>query len=116
MDKSRFEFVNLKKKSTKQINTEFLLFAFSSLLSTVQLDTHKILSLYFWVAITPSFALDSSIFLPLDASDIADEEVGADAAHVRDQQAARGKIEEKLIFLVASVQGKFDLCQTSYLA
>ena len=65
---------------------------------------------------TLSLSLDARIVLPLDAGDVADEEVGADAAHVRDQQAARGKIEEKLIFLVVSVQGKFDLCQTSYLA
>ena len=89
-------------------------------LSTVQLDTHKILPLYFWVAITPSFSLDSSIVLPLNASDVPDEEVSADAAHVWDQQAARGKIEEKervkLILWVASLQGKFVLCQKSYIA
>ena len=64
-------------------------------LSTVQFDAQKILSLYLWVAITPSLSLDASIVLPLDAGDVADEEVSADAAHVRDQQAARGKIEEK---------------------
>ena len=64
-------------------------------LSTVQFDAPKIRSLYLWVAITPSLSLDASIVLPLDAGDVADEEVGADAAHVRDQQAARGKIEDK---------------------
>ena len=42
-----------------------------------------------------SSSLDARIVLPLDAGDVADEEVGADAAHVRDQQAARGNIEEK---------------------
>ena len=72
----------------------------------------KILSLYLWVA---SSSLDARIVLPLDAGDVADEEVGADAAHVWDQQAARGKIEGKgrvkLIFGCKS-----DLCQTSYLA
>ena len=64
-------------------------------LSTVQFYAQKILLLYFWVAITPSLSLDARIVLPLDAGDVADEEVGADAAHVWDQQAARGKIEEK---------------------
>ena len=44
---------------------------------------------------TLSLSLDARIVLPLDAGDVADEEVGADAAHVWDQQAARAKIEEK---------------------
>ena len=64
---------------------------------------------------TLSLSLDARIVLPLDAGDVADEEVGADAAHVRDQQAARGKIEGtervKLFFLVC----KSDVWQTSYL-
>ena len=64
-------------------------------LSTVQLETHKIFSLYFWVAITPSFSLDASIVLPLDAGDVPDEEVGADAAHVWDEQAAGGRLRKK---------------------
>ena len=55
-------------------------------------------------------------FEPLDPSDIADEEVGADAAHVRDQQAARGKIEEKERAKLFFLGCKFDLYQTSYLA
>ena len=69
-----------------------------------------------YVAITPSLFLDASIVLPLDAGDVADEEVGADAAHVRDQQAARGKIEEKERVKLFFLGCKSGLCQTSYLA
>ena len=65
-------------------------------LSTVQFDAPKILPIYLRVAITtPSLSLDAGIVLPLDASDVPDEEVGADAAHVWDEQAVRGKIEGK---------------------
>ena len=89
-------------------------------LSAVQFDAQKKLSLYLRVARTPSLSLDASIVLPLDAGDVPDEEVSADAAHVWDQQAAGGKIEEKervkLILWVASLQGKFVLCQKSYIA
>ena len=85
-------------------------------LSAVQFDAQKILSLYLRVARTPSLSLDASIVLPLDAGDVADEEVSADAAHVWNQQAARGKIEEREMVKPIFFGRKSDLCLISYLA